>query len=207
MTKRLVLMRQVRHPCAPRKKLPFANPADARDSEHSLGKVPQNKHFDDCLNAPRELMFHELQANSPPSSIMRINWQATPLLVLASLTLDVHAVSRKQWSKRGDHVYLPKAVNDYKTATAPNNVTIRYKNPSICETTPGVDSYSGYVDLAPNVSIALHSACQSNKPRSTSSSGSLSLATTQLKILSRCGSMAALALTRSSACLKRMDLV
>ena len=72
----------------------------------------------------------------------------TPLLALSS---SVHAVSRKQWSKRAEHVYLPKEVNDYKTATAPNNVTIRYKNPGICETTPGVESYSGYVDLAPNV--------------------------------------------------------
>jgi hypothetical protein len=27
------------------------------------------------------------------------------------------------------------------------NVTVRFKNPFICETTPGVNSYSGYVDL------------------------------------------------------------
>jgi len=79
---------------------------------------------------------------------------ATPLLALSSLTLHVNAVSKKQWSKRAEHVYLPKEINDYKTATAPNNVTIRYKNPGICETTPGVDSYSGYVDLAPNVSTS-----------------------------------------------------
>jgi hypothetical protein len=78
----------------------------------------------------------------------------TPLLALSSLTLHANAISKKQWSKRAEHVYLPKEVNDYKTATAPNNVTIRYKNPGICETTPGVDSYSGYVDLAPNVSTS-----------------------------------------------------
>jgi hypothetical protein len=76
---------------------------------------------------------------------------ATPLLALSSLVLQADAVSKRHWSKRGDNLYLPKEVNDYKTATAPNNVTIRYKNPGICETTPGVDSYSGYVDLAPNV--------------------------------------------------------
>jgi hypothetical protein len=76
---------------------------------------------------------------------------ATPLLALSSLVLQTSAVSKKQWSKRGDYLYLPKEVNDYKTATAPNNVTIRYKNPGICETTPGVDSYSGYVDLTPDV--------------------------------------------------------
>lgn len=76
---------------------------------------------------------------------------ATPLLALSSLVSHAAAVSKKQWSKRSDNIYLPMDVDDYKTATAPNNVTIRYKNPGICETTPGVDSYSGYVDLAPNV--------------------------------------------------------
>jgi len=30
---------------------------------------------------------------------------------------------------------------------AAENVTIRFKQPFICETTPGVNSYSGYVDL------------------------------------------------------------
>ncbi|KAG9195442.1 alpha/beta-hydrolase [Alternaria panax] len=80
---------------------------------------------------------------------------ATPLLALSSLTLQVTAVSHKQWSKRSDHLYLPKETSDYKTATAPNNVTIRYKNPGICETTPGVDSYSGYVDLTPDASTLI----------------------------------------------------
>ncbi|KAI4689380.1 uncharacterized protein J4E88_002732 [Alternaria novae-zelandiae] len=77
----------------------------------------------------------------------------TPLLALSSLALQAAAVSQKQWAKRSDHLYLPKETSDYKTATAPNNVTIRYKNPGICETTPGVDSYSGYVDLTPDVHV------------------------------------------------------
>jgi hypothetical protein len=76
---------------------------------------------------------------------------AAKLLALPYLVLQANAVSTKQWSKRSDHLYLPKAVSDYKNATAPNNVTIRYKNPGICETTPGVNSYSGYVDLTPDV--------------------------------------------------------
>lgn len=78
---------------------------------------------------------------------------ATSLLALSSLALQANAVSKKHWHKRADHLYLPKEINDYKNATAPNNVTIRYKNPGICETTPGVESYSGYVDLTPDVSI------------------------------------------------------
>ncbi|PYH99538.1 alpha/beta-hydrolase [Aspergillus ellipticus CBS 707.79] len=39
------------------------------------------------------------------------------------------------------------------TITTPNNVTLRYKESGtegVCETTPGVRSYAGYVDLAPD---------------------------------------------------------
>jgi hypothetical protein len=77
-----------------------------------------------------------------------------PIFLLFSLVLQANALSQKHWSKRSDYLYLPKEINDYQTATAPNNVTIRYKKPGICETTPGVDSYSGYVDLSPNVSTS-----------------------------------------------------
>lgn len=45
---------------------------------------------------------------------------------------------------------LPAEPTGVKTITSPNNVTIRYKEPGkegICETTEGVNSYSGYVDL------------------------------------------------------------
>lgn len=50
--------------------------------------------------------------------------------------------------------YLPGNATDIKTIVSPTNVTIRYKEPGqagVCETTPGVNSYSGYVDLAPDV--------------------------------------------------------
>lgn len=50
--------------------------------------------------------------------------------------------------------YYPADAKDVKTLTTPTNVTIRYKEPGkqgVCETTPGVNSYSGYIDLAPNV--------------------------------------------------------
>jgi hypothetical protein len=45
---------------------------------------------------------------------------------------------------------VPGEPTGVKTITSPNNVTIRYKEPGkegVCETTPGVNSYSGYVDL------------------------------------------------------------
>ncbi|KAK4888979.1 hypothetical protein LTR27_012200 [Elasticomyces elasticus] len=50
--------------------------------------------------------------------------------------------------------YFPANATDVKTITSPTNVTIRYKEPGkdgVCETTPGVNSYSGYIDLAANV--------------------------------------------------------
>ncbi|KAF4542580.1 Carboxypeptidase s1 [Lasiodiplodia theobromae] len=49
---------------------------------------------------------------------------------------------------------VPADATDVKTIVSPTNVTIRYKEPGkagICETTPGVNSYSGYIDIAPNV--------------------------------------------------------
>ncbi|KAL6703707.1 hypothetical protein ACN47E_009401 [Coniothyrium glycines] len=91
---------------------------------------------------------------------------AVPLLALSCCVLHACAISNKQWTKRADHLYLPKQVNDYKTATAPNNVTIRYKNPNICETTPGVDSYSGYVDLTPDIHVFFWFFESRNKPAS-----------------------------------------
>lgn len=49
---------------------------------------------------------------------------------------------------------LPPEANGLKTILSPAGVQIRYKEPGqvgVCETTPGVKSYSGYVDLAPDV--------------------------------------------------------
>ena len=48
---------------------------------------------------------------------------------------------------------LPANATGITTIKSPAGVTIRYKEPGkagICETTPGVGSYAGYVDLAPD---------------------------------------------------------
>ena len=42
---------------------------------------------------------------------------------------------------------LPAVPTDLKTITTPQGVNIRYKEPQICETTPGVKSYSGFIDV------------------------------------------------------------
>ena len=61
----------------------------------------------------------------------------------------------KYFGKRQDGpLVLPAPVEGYTTITSPTGSTVRYKEPGkegICETTPGVDSYSGYIDLGPEM--------------------------------------------------------
>ena len=48
---------------------------------------------------------------------------------------------------------IPANATDVTTIQSPSGVQIRYKEPGkagVCETTPGVGSYAGYVDLSPN---------------------------------------------------------
>jgi hypothetical protein len=55
---------------------------------------------------------------------------------------------------------LPVDPTGVQTLLTPSNVTIRYKQPGkegICETTPGVNSYSGYIDLAPDAHTCMSS--------------------------------------------------
>jgi Serine carboxypeptidase len=59
--------------------------------------------------------------------------------ILASLSQFAHAMSFP-----GQY---PAKATGLTTIYAPGGVQIRYKEPHICETTPGVRSYSGYVDL------------------------------------------------------------
>ncbi|PIA97398.1 Carboxypeptidase S1 A [Cercospora beticola] len=78
---------------------------------------------------------------------------ATASVATASLGKEFHAHSKWQNVKRQ---YFPANATDVKSFTTPTNVTIRYKEPGkegVCETTPGVNSYSGYIDIAPNVHV------------------------------------------------------
>lgn len=68
-------------------------------------------------------------------------------LGLFTSLLNVHALP-----KLGPR-QLPTDPVGVTTITSPTGATIRYKQPGlegVCETTPGVNSYSGYVDLAPD---------------------------------------------------------
>ncbi|KAK3721910.1 hypothetical protein LTR37_002726 [Vermiconidia calcicola] len=91
------------------------------------------------------------------------NFLATAALLLFSTPLttaslgpkfhgDAHA-AKSQHTKRQNFV---KQATGLKEFTTPTGVKIRYKEPGkegICETTEGVDSYSGYIDIAPNVHV------------------------------------------------------
>ena len=70
------------------------------------------------------------------------------LPLLATLLSNFGANAAKSWKRQ-----LPAEPTGVQTLTSPSNVTIRFKNPGaegVCETTPGVDSYAGYVDLDEN---------------------------------------------------------
>ena len=65
----------------------------------------------------------------------------TVALLSASLSSSIAAPAKRQ---------LPADPTGVQTITSPNGATIRYKQPGqagVCETTPGVNSYSGYVSL------------------------------------------------------------
>lgn len=121
-------------------------------------------------------------------------WSAATLsLPLVSATISPMFHEDAKW-KRAKSVYYPEGAEDVKTITTPTGVKIRYKEPGkegVCETTPGVGSYSGFVDL---VRTSLHCLLStgleltlSRLPTSTSSSGSSKAAPTQPTTLFLCG--------------------
>lgn len=80
---------------------------------------------------------------TPCSEKSKLKMHFLTLLALASTSLAVPS-SKPQ---------IPPNPTGVQTITTANNITIRYKEPGkegICETTPGVKSYSGYVDLSPD---------------------------------------------------------
>lgn len=52
--------------------------------------------------------------------------------------------------------YPSCSFSDSGKQQTPSGVTISYKQPGkegVCETTPGVDSYSGYIEIAPDAHV------------------------------------------------------
>jgi hypothetical protein len=66
------------------------------------------------------------------------------LAFLVSLLFVVPAINATNIPRQ-----IPAPAKGLKTIYSPDGIQIRYKNPEICETTPGVSTYSGYIDLDP----------------------------------------------------------
>ena len=85
--------------------------------------------------------------------LLVLNMRLSNLLAVATASLAVvHAFPWPTVLKSTRQ--LPAEPTGVTTITSPSGTKIRYKQPGkhgICETTPGVNSYSGYIDLAPNV--------------------------------------------------------
>ncbi|KAF2090517.1 hypothetical protein K490DRAFT_34644 [Saccharata proteae CBS 121410] len=86
-------------------------------------------------------------------AILKTTAAAVTGLLLAAASA---SASAPNWNNLPLHArqYLPGNASDVTTIISPTNVTIRYKEPGkagVCETTPGVNSYSGYIDIAPDM--------------------------------------------------------
>ena len=78
--------------------------------------------------------------------LTRISKLAALALAICSASQVIAANASPKLIERG----IPADPKGVKTITSPAGARIRYKQPGkegICETTPGVNSYSGYVDL------------------------------------------------------------
>ena len=67
-----------------------------------------------------------------------------------ALSKELPSRSRRVPGRRLLERQVPAEPQNVTTITSPSGASIRYKNPGesgVCETTPGVNSYSGYVDL------------------------------------------------------------
>ena len=76
-----------------------------------------------------------------------------PKLVPVALTLLASMQIANAASIKHSPRQVPANPTGVTTITSPAGVQIRYKEPGtdgFCETTPGVKSYSGYIDLAPD---------------------------------------------------------
>jgi len=75
-----------------------------------------------------------------------------PATLALSLLLSL-SVNASPYFPKLDPRQLPANATGVNTIKSPTGATIRYKEPGkdgVCETTPGVNSYSGYIDLSPD---------------------------------------------------------
>ena len=64
------------------------------------------------------------------------------------------------------YAQLPAEVTDLTTITGDNGTSVRYKINELCETAPGVKSYSGYIDIADDKHLFFFFLESRNQPSS-----------------------------------------
>lgn len=89
------------------------------------------------------------------ASLLNLSSMFAPVhkLVPVALTLLASLQSADAASIKHNPRQVPANATGVTTITSPAGVRMRYKEPGndgFCETTPGVKSYSGYIDLAPD---------------------------------------------------------
>lgn len=90
---------------------------------------------------------------------MLFNTIVAAALLLLSSPLASASLGSKFHNHKGVKVkrtYFPKKATGLSTFETPTGVKIRYKEPGkagVCETTPGVKSYSGFIDLSPEIHV------------------------------------------------------
>lgn len=81
---------------------------------------------------------------------MMFSYSASILFIITAFLPAIYGATTPENLRR----QIPADPTGVKTIHTPGNVTIRYKEPGkdgVCETTPGVNSYSGYIDIAPDM--------------------------------------------------------
>jgi hypothetical protein len=92
-----------------------------------------------CTRLPFPLLFWTMFGHS-----------VSIFLLITALPLIVNGTVAPENLRR----QAPADPTGVKTIHTPTNATLRYKEPGkdgVCETTPGVNSYSGYIDIAPDM--------------------------------------------------------
>lgn len=101
-----------------------------------------NAHLHPLLFLPHHSLCHFPEPHNSASSKMFHSRLHTIVTVLQALLLPSAAIY-PPFVERG----LPANATNLKVIHSPQGAEIRYKEPGICETTPGVTSYSGYISL------------------------------------------------------------
>ena len=100
-----------------------------------------------------ELGFASHKDNESSSGQEEASHKTSPRVVQSTAMLPLFSAAAVAGVLSSTAVYaqepiqVPTQPTHVKTIVSPGGLQIRYKQPTFCETTPGVNSYSGYIDI------------------------------------------------------------